>query len=138
MRVIDDTVGQTFDLLLEDFDEDGRIDFLLTSYDDTIGVRSGSVYIYLIPDDLLYVFFFTLFVYLVLASVCSKFYCAVVIIVQAPGLATSSPTVLFLVEPTLCLPERLSPSILALPTRMKSLQMAGQLKIRLGYYNGSK
>lgn len=57
MRVIDDTVGQTFDLLLEDFDEDGRIDFLLTSYDDTVGVRSGSVYIYLIPDDLLYVFF---------------------------------------------------------------------------------
>lgn len=55
MRVIDDTVGQTFDLLLEDFDNDGRIDFLLTSFDDTIGVKSGSVYIYEIPDDVLYV-----------------------------------------------------------------------------------
>lgn len=53
MRVIDDTVGQTFDLLLEDFDNDGRIDFLLTSFDDSIGVKSGSVYIYEIPDDLL-------------------------------------------------------------------------------------
>lgn len=54
MRVIDDTVGQTFDLLLEDFDNDGRIDFLLTSFDDSFGVKSGSVYIYEIPDDLLY------------------------------------------------------------------------------------
>ncbi|XP_046652459.1 uncharacterized protein LOC124343240 [Daphnia pulicaria] len=52
MRVIDDTVGQTFDLLLEDFDNDGRIDFLLTSFDDRIGVKSGSVYIYEIPDDI--------------------------------------------------------------------------------------
>uniref|UniRef100_A0A0P4ZNF2 VCBS repeat-containing protein n=1 Tax=Daphnia magna TaxID=35525 RepID=A0A0P4ZNF2_9CRUS len=52
MRIIDDTVGQTFDLLLEDFDNDGRIDFLLTSFDDSFGVKSGSVYIYEIPDDI--------------------------------------------------------------------------------------
>ena len=55
MRVIDDTVGQTFDLLLEDFDNDGRVDFLLTSFDDSVSVKSGSVYIYEIPDDILYV-----------------------------------------------------------------------------------
>lgn len=71
MRVIDDTVGQTFDLLLEDFDNDGRIDFLLTSFDDRIGVKSGSVYIYEIPDDLLqeifYLFLLTfLFIFLLL------------------------------------------------------------------------
>ena len=67
MRVIDDTVGQTFDLLLEDFDNDGRVDFLLTSFDDTAGVKSGSVYIYLIPDDLLYAFFL---VYTILGAQC--------------------------------------------------------------------
>lgn len=53
MRVIDDTVGQTFDLLLEDFDLDGRVDMLLTSFNEDPDVRSGSVYIYEIPDDLL-------------------------------------------------------------------------------------
>ena len=60
MRIIDDSVGQTFDLLLEDFDNDGNIDFLLTSFDDRFGVKSGSVYIYEIPNDILYetLFFF--------------------------------------------------------------------------------
>ena len=53
MRVIDDTIGQPFDLLLEDFDNDGKIDLLATAFNDKIGVRSGSVYIYEIPDDLL-------------------------------------------------------------------------------------
>lgn len=60
MRIIDDTVGQTFDLLLEDFDNDGRIDFLLTSFDDSVGVKSGNVYIYEIPDDILYALCFRL------------------------------------------------------------------------------
>jgi len=54
MRVIDDTVGQTFDLLLEDFDLDGRVDMLLTSFNDDPEIRSGSVYIYEIPDDIFY------------------------------------------------------------------------------------
>jgi len=53
VRVIDDTIGQPFDLLLEDFDNDGKIDLLATAFNDKIGVRSGSVYIYEIPDDLL-------------------------------------------------------------------------------------
>lgn len=52
-RVIDSEVGQTFDLLLEDFDNDGRVDMLLTAFDDRIGVKEGKVYIYTIPDDLL-------------------------------------------------------------------------------------
>jgi hypothetical protein len=60
MRVIDDTVGQPFDLLLEDFDNDGNIDLLVTAFNNKIGIsgrklgKSGSVYIYEIPDDLLY------------------------------------------------------------------------------------
>ena len=75
MRIIDDTVGQTFDMLLEDFDNDGRIDFLLTSFDDRIGVKSGSVYIYEIPDDVLYEIFylFNLYVPFFIVSLCIFF-----------------------------------------------------------------
>lgn len=51
--VIDDTVGQCFDLLVEDVDMDGRLDFMLTAFLPSI--RSGKVYIFEIPDDLLYV-----------------------------------------------------------------------------------
>jgi len=54
MRVVDDTIGQPFDLQLEDFDNDGKIDLLVTAFDDNILVKSGTVYIYEIPDDLLY------------------------------------------------------------------------------------
>lgn len=53
MRVIDDTVGQTFDLLLEDFDLDGRVGKLLTLFNDDPAVKSGSVYLYEILEDLL-------------------------------------------------------------------------------------
>ena len=76
MRIIDDTVGQTFDMLLEDFDNDGRIDFLLTSFDDRIGVKSGSVYIYEIPDDVLYEIFylFNLYVPFFIVSLCIFFF----------------------------------------------------------------
>jgi hypothetical protein len=75
MRIIDDTVGQTFDMLLEDFDNDGRIDFLLTSFDDRIGVKSGSVYIYEIPDDVLYeiLYSFNLYVPFFRVSLCIFF-----------------------------------------------------------------
>ena len=76
MRIIDDTVGQTFDMLLEDFDNDGRIDFLLTSFDDRIGVKSGSVYIYEIPDDVLYeiLYSFNLYVPFFRDSLCIFFF----------------------------------------------------------------
>lgn len=53
LRVIDDTIGQPFDLQLEDIDNDGKIDLLVTAYDDALLVRSGSVYVYEIPDNLL-------------------------------------------------------------------------------------
>ena len=53
MRVIDNTVGQTFDLLIEDFDNDGNVDVLITAFEETETVREGKVYIYTIPDDLL-------------------------------------------------------------------------------------
>lgn len=53
MRVVDDAIGQPFDLQLEDFDNDGKIDLLATAFNDKFLVRSGSVYIYEIPDDLL-------------------------------------------------------------------------------------
>jgi len=52
LRVIDDTIGQPFDLLLEDIDNDGKIDLLVTAYDDAFLVKSGSVYVYEIPDNL--------------------------------------------------------------------------------------
>nr|CAH0112025.1 unnamed protein product [Daphnia galeata] len=50
MRIMTITVVQTFDMLLEDFDNDWRIDFpthvILT---DRIGFKSGSVLYYEIP-----------------------------------------------------------------------------------------
>jgi len=51
-RVIDDSVGQAFDLLIEDFDNDGRVDFLLTAFNNSRDAMTGNVFIYQIPDDL--------------------------------------------------------------------------------------
>lgn len=46
-------MGQTFDLLIEDFDNDGRLDFLLTAFETNVLINAGSVYVFEIPDDLL-------------------------------------------------------------------------------------
>lgn len=125
MRIIDDTVGQTFDLLLEDFDNDGRIDFLLTSFDDSVGVKSGSVYIYEIPDDILYEIFCLLFSFNYFVYYSFIINVHFVIIVTAPGFAMSSLITSFLAELTQCLLELPSLSILVLHTRMKFFPMAG-------------
>lgn len=53
MRVIDATVGQAFDLLVEDLNNDGRVDLLLTAFNNTKDAMTGNVLVYEIPDDLL-------------------------------------------------------------------------------------
>jgi len=52
MRVIDDTVGQAFDLLVEDFNNDGRVDLLLTAFNNSRHAMTGNVFVYEMPDDL--------------------------------------------------------------------------------------
>jgi len=49
---IDDTTGGCFDVVLSDLDQDGKLDVLLTSFNDSL--RAGFVYVYQIPDDLFY------------------------------------------------------------------------------------
>ena len=48
---IDDTPGQCFDLLIEDIDLAGRLDLVLTAFN--VSIRSGKVFVYEIPDDIL-------------------------------------------------------------------------------------
>ncbi|KAK2719994.1 hypothetical protein QYM36_004038, partial [Artemia franciscana] len=47
--IIDDTCGQVFDVYVDDFNRDGKIEFLATAYNTSIKV--GSVYVYEIPDS---------------------------------------------------------------------------------------
>lgn len=53
MRVIDDTVGQAFDVLVDDLNNDGRVDLLLTAFNNSRHVMTGNVLVYEIPDDIL-------------------------------------------------------------------------------------
>lgn len=52
MRVIDDTVGQAFDVLVDDLNNDGRVDLLLTAFNNSRHVMTGNVLVYEIPDDI--------------------------------------------------------------------------------------
>ena len=125
MRIIDDTVGQTFDMLLEDFDNDGRIDFLLTSFDDRIGVKSGSVYIYEIPDDVLYEIFYLFNLYVSFFTVSCIFF----LIVTEPGFVMSLLIASFQAGATQCLLEHLSLFILVLRMQMKFFPTAGKIGV---------
>jgi hypothetical protein len=44
---IDDQLGQTFDVYVDDFNMDGRLDFLVTAYNHTF----GNVFVYETPED---------------------------------------------------------------------------------------
>lgn len=48
-RVITEDCGQVFDVLVDDFNRDGVVEFLATEFDNDLGV--GRVSVYFFPDD---------------------------------------------------------------------------------------